>query len=88
MGYENALVSEMTYLDKMWEELSSAPAQLILLMEIAKGCRKLYSLESENGINVSRSINSLLKKGIIRKKEENKYVIIDPFFGEYLLRRE
>jgi len=88
MGYENALVSEMTYLDKMWEELSSAPAQLILLMEIAKGCRKLYSLESENGINVSRSINSLLKKGIIRKKEENKYVIIDPFFEEYLLRRE
>jgi len=67
MGYENAFISERTYMEKMWEEMSSAPAQLALLMKIVKGCKKLYSLENGNGINVARSINSLLKKGIIRK---------------------
>lgn len=87
-GYENAFISEKTYLEKMWEEMSTAPAQLTLLTEIGKGCGKLYSLENGNGINVSRSINSLLKKGIVRKKEKNKYVIIDPFFEEYLRRSE
>jgi hypothetical protein len=84
-GYENAFFSESTYLEKMWEEMSSAPAQLNLLMKIAKGCKKLYSLENENGINVTRSIKSMLKKGIIHKKGEN-YIIIDPFFQEYLIR--
>ena len=88
MGYENALISERTYLEKIWEEMSTAPAQLTLLMEIAKGSNKLYSFENGNGINVARSINSLLKKGIIRKKGESDYVIIDPFFEEYLLRNE
>lgn len=88
IGYENALGSERTYLEKMWEEMSAAPAQLTLLMEIAKGFGKLYSLGNENGINVSRSINSLLKKGIIRKIGKNNYVIIDPFFEEYLRRNE
>jgi hypothetical protein len=87
-GYENAFDSERTYLEKMWEEMSSAPAQLSLLMEIVKGSNKLYSLENESRINVFRSINMLIKKGIIRKKEKGKYVIIDPFFEEYLLRSE
>lgn len=84
-GYENAISSESTYLEKMWEEMSYAPAQLSLLMKIAKGCKKLYSLENENGINVTRSIKSLLRKGIIRKKAKS-YIIIDPFFQEYLIR--
>ncbi len=89
IAYENAFNSEITYLEKIWEEMSSTPAQLSLLMKIAKGNCKLYSLKNGNGtnINVFRSINSLLKKGIISKKDKNRYIVIDPFFEEYLIRK-
>lgn len=89
IAYENAFNSEITYLEKMWEEMSSTLAQLSLLIKIAKGNRKLYSLKNGNdtNINVSRSINSLLRKGIICKKDKNNYMIIDPFFEEYLISK-
>jgi len=64
----------------MWEELSQAPAQLILLVKIARRESNLYSRKQQNGINVSRCLSSLVKKGIIRKLD-GSYNIIDPFFG-------
>lgn len=85
-SFENAFISEMAYLDKMWEEISKAPAQLTLLIKIAKKEGNLYSLEQQNGINVSRCLTSLAKKGIIRKLND-AYSIIDPFFEYYLARR-
>jgi hypothetical protein len=35
-------------------------------------------------INIARSIQALLLKGIIRKVDKGKYRIIDPFFEAFL----
>ncbi len=80
-GYEDALISEKTYLEKLWEELSVA--QLETLFKISSS-EILYSNETK--INVARSVKSLLIKGIIKRIARGKYRIIDPFFEEYLLR--
>lgn len=85
-GLENALLSELTHLDKMWEELSRAPAQLTLLLNIARHEDNLYSLEQKNGINVSRCLTSLVKRGIIQRLNDT-YRIIDPFLEYYLARK-
>ncbi|MBW2341317.1 MAG: hypothetical protein JRF50_13410 [Deltaproteobacteria bacterium] len=86
-GYEDALISEKTYLEKLWdleklwEELSVA--QLETLFKISSS-EILYSNETK--INVARSVKSLLIKGVIKRIARGRYRIIDPFFEEYLLR--
>lgn len=80
-GYEDAFISEKTYLEKLWEELSVV--QLETLFKISSS-EILYSNETK--INVARSVKSLLIKGIIKRIARGKYRIIDPFFEEYLLR--
>ncbi|PIU65756.1 MAG: hypothetical protein COS84_06495 [Armatimonadetes bacterium CG07_land_8_20_14_0_80_40_9] len=85
-AYEEAFISEKTYLEKMWEELSDSSVQLGLLIELAKGEKKIYSSEQENKVNISRSLNSLCRKGIIKRVNKGEYSIIDPFFKEYLIR--
>ncbi|MBU0569142.1 ATP-binding protein [bacterium] len=85
-GFENAFISERTYLEKVWEEMSGAPAQLTLLIKIARREGNLYALEHQNGINVSRCLTSLIKRGIIRRSNDT-YQIIDPFFEYYLAKK-
>ncbi len=84
-GYREALNSERTYFEKLWEELSTAPAQLGLLIEIVKGGKNLWLLEKENGINVSRTLRLLRKRGFIKKIDEGDYSLIDPLFHSYIL---
>ena len=82
-GYEDALISERTYLEKMWEELT--PAQLETLFRAASS-KNLYSNEAK--INVARSVKSLLLKGVLKKTGRGRYSIIDPFFEEFLRRNQ
>ena len=82
-GYEDALISERTYLEKMWEELT--PAQLETLFRVTSS-ENLYSNEAK--FNVARSVQSLLFKGILKKTGRGKYKIIDPFFEEFLRRNK
>ena len=82
-SYEDALISERTYLEKMWEELT--PTQLETLFRVVSS-ESLYSNEAK--INVARSVQSLLLKGILKKTGRGKYRIIDPFFEEFLRRNQ
>ncbi len=84
MGYEDAIASEKPYLEKLWEELKEALAQLEVLLRIASGEKRLYS--NKNKVNVARSINALSTKGLIRKTGGRAYSITDPFFEEFLRR--
>lgn len=85
-GYEMAFNSEKIYLEKLWEELASSSSQIYLLIELAKGEENIFSLEKKSQINVSRVVKSLAKKGIIKKRKQGKYGIIDPFFERYILK--
>ncbi len=82
-GYEEAFISEQTYLEKLWEELTVA--QIETLFRIISP-EKLYSNEIRT--NVGRSVKSLLFKGIIRRTSRGKYGMIDPFFEEFLRRNK
>ncbi len=82
-GYEEAFISEKTYLEKLWEELTVG--QLETLFRITS-FERLYSNETKT--NVGRSVKSLLFKGIIKRTGRGKYGIIDPFFEEFLRRNQ
>ena len=80
-GYEEAFISEKTYFEKLWEELTVG--QLETWLRIISS-ESLYSNETKT--NVGRSVWSLLFKGIIRLTGRGKYGVIDPFFEEFLRR--
>ena len=80
-GYEQAFISEKTYLEKLWEELTVG--RLETLFRIISS-ESLYSDETKT--NVGRSVKSLLFKGIIKRTGRGKYGVIDPFFEEFLRR--
>ncbi len=82
-GYEDSLISERAYLEKMWEELTIA--QLETLFRITDP-ENLYSKKAK--INIARSIQALLLKGIIKKIGKGKYKIIGTFFEEFLRRNK
>jgi len=82
-GYEEAFISEKTYLEKVWEELT--PTQIEILLRIVLS-RSLYS--NESNMNVARTLKSLQIKGIIKKKGRGKFTIIDPLFEEFLKRNQ
>ena len=67
-GYEEAFISEKTYLEKLWEELTVG--QLETLFRITSS-ESLYSNETRT--NVGRSVKSLLFKGIIKRTGRGKY---------------
>jgi len=80
-GYEDAFISEKTYLEKLWEELTVG--QLETLFRITSS-ESLYS--NETRVNVGRAVKTLLLKGIVKRTGRGKYRIIDPFFEEFLRR--
>lgn len=82
-GYEDSLISERTYLEKMWEELTTPQIETLFMITDSE---HLYSNNAK--INIARSIKSLLLKGIIKKTGRGKYKIIDPFFEEFLRRNQ
>jgi hypothetical protein len=45
-------------------------------------------LSFTRGINIARSIKSLLLKGTIKKTGKGKYKIVDPYFQEFLRRNK
>jgi len=86
-GYEDSLISERTYLEKTWEEFTTAQLEtLFRIINIGNG--HLYSKNKKSGINIARSIKALLLKGIIKKTGKGEYRIIDPFFEEFLRRNQ
>lgn len=85
-GFEESLISEKTYLEKIWEELTTAQIETLFRITDSEN-DPLYS-KNPRRINIARSIKSLLLKGIIKKTAKGKYRIVDPFFEEFLRRNK
>jgi hypothetical protein len=73
-------------LEKVWEELTTAQIETLFRITGSQN-ERLYS-KNPRGINIARSIKSLLLKGTIKKTGKGKYKIIDPYFQEFLLRNK
>jgi len=82
-GYKNAVVSESTYFDKTWFELRNASLQAQIVKHLAVSNVSPYRVFDESRQNVYRALTVLEHKGIIRK-QENRYVFINPLFKTYI----
>jgi len=80
--FENMLISENNYLEKLWDEISGKrEIKLVLLRIIETG--KPYSGMEIPGINISRAIRELTGKGLIYSRNSS-YYLTDPLFEKYV----
>lgn len=80
--FENMLISENNYLEKLWEEISNKKGIKTVLLKIIE-TGKPYSGKEIAGVNISRSIKELLGKGLVYLKDSS-YYLTDPLFEEYV----
>lgn len=83
---DDAFWSEINYIEKLWDELSTGREQTQVLLNIAERKQSVYSSLDLNKLNVSRALRKLRSKGIIRK--ENQYnILVDPML-KYFIRKD
>lgn len=83
---EEAFWSEINYIEKLWDELSSSREQTQVLISIAQNVHSIYQSLDINRVNVSRALRKLTSKGTTRKKGKD-YCFTDPML-KYFIRRD
>lgn len=83
---EEAFWSEISYIEKTWDELSSSREQTQVLIAIAENVDSIYQALDIKRVNVSRALRKLTEKGIVKKKGKN-YDLTDPMLM-YFIRRD
>jgi predicted transcriptional regulator len=79
-----AIRIEELYFSKLWEDISKNSAQVTVLLAMGENKASLYHSEIKKKINVTRTLNQLITRGIIRKNETGQYEFTDPLFREYI----
>lgn len=80
--FENMLISENNYLEKLWDEVSGKrEIKQVLLRIIETG--KPYTGTEIPGVNISRGIRELSGKGFIYSRYSS-YYLTDPLFEKYI----
>jgi len=84
---QEAIFAEDIYFSKIWEEIAANSAQINILHNIIENKNSLYNNNSEKKLNVSRTLNQLQNKGLIRKEAKGRFKFVDPLFAEYVKRK-
>ena len=71
--------SERSYLEKLWEDISSNKELVLTLKHLSTESTGVYAMASHQKINASRAIKKLEGAGIIYQ-EDNAYHYYDPVF--------
>lgn len=89
IAYEQLLDQQKTYLDDIWGSIKhDSRLQLDICLFLSKPAEiSMYSYFDDSKQNVYAALQSLSRKGIVRKMEEG-YKLVDPLFEEYLSRKE
>jgi len=82
---QKLLIIEKSFLEKNWEDVSKKRESKIVLTNIAKGSKNLYSDIDNKRINISRALNQMKKQGVISSKDSS-YTLNDPLFNEWVIR--
>ncbi len=87
--FEQMMQMQESYLDDMWATLKhDSILQLKICMHLSTSKKEsVYSQFDDSKQNVHASLQSLIRKGYIRR-EDDGYVILDPLFSEYLRRMD
>lgn len=75
--------TEKNYIEKSWEEISVSKEHVRIVLAIVKSKTKIYSSLKNSGINISRSIKSLINNGTLLKNEKN-YRLSDPLLHYWI----
>lgn len=75
---------EDLYFSKLWEEVSKNSAQLMVLQAMVENKGSLYNRDMKKKINVTRTLNQLITRGIVKKNGKGQYEFTDPLFIEYI----
>ncbi len=74
---------EKNYIEKSWEEISAKKDNVKLILSVVKMGTKIYSDLKSSGINISRTIKSLIHNGTLTKTE-NGYELTDPLLNFWI----
>jgi hypothetical protein len=82
-----AIGIEDMYFSTLWEDVGKNSAQVAVLKALAENNKKLFNKNMKIIINVTRTVNQLIKKGILKKNEKGQYEFTDMLFKEYIKQR-
>jgi hypothetical protein len=83
--FENMLISENSYLEKLWDENSKKRETKLMLIRIIE-TGKPYSGTEIKGVNISRAVKELAGKGTVFL-DRASYHVSDPLFGIYIRKK-
>jgi len=75
------------YFSKLWDELSKNSAQVSILQALVNNKSSLYHKDIKTKINVTRTLNQLMKRGIVKKSEKGLYEFTVPLFRKFIERK-
>jgi hypothetical protein len=81
--FRNMLITEKSYLEKLWDDISSKKETKYLIIRLIETSGKPYTKTQNSTINISRAIKELNGKGII-SSDDSGYFITDPLLEMYI----
>lgn len=87
-GIFNAIISERSALDSMFENLSKRKYAILILEWLALGKGSPYEITNVEKQKIYQALISLQVKGLIKRVEKGRYKIRDPLFQEYFRLRK
>ena len=82
-----AIRIEEMYFTTLWEDVSKNSAQVAVLQAMVENKESLFNKDIKIRINVTRTLNQLIKKGILKKNQKGQYEFTDMLFREYIKER-
>ena len=76
--------SDRSYLEKIWEDISSNKEMAYVLKYLSTHTSGIYTMATKENINASRAIKKLEGKGILYK-ENGDYHFYDPVFQQWIV---
>jgi AAA+ ATPase superfamily predicted ATPase len=87
-SYQQAVIFEKSYFEEIESSLMENKYLLLLLRQLALYEGSAYQLNGIDKQYIYKLLVVLQRKGIIKRVEKGKYILIDPLFREYLQLRE
>lgn len=72
-----------SYLEKTWEDISANRENALIIKHLSSNSKGIYALASKKGINASRSLSSLIGKGVLYKSEK-EFEFYDPILKYWI----
>jgi len=87
IAISEAIKLEELYFASLWEDVSKNSAQVVVLQALVENRESLFKKDMKVKVNVTRTLNRLIKKGILKKNKKGQYEFTDLLFRKYIKER-